>query len=51
LQGDGEEDVGSYWMNFGNEMILTYEEKALDRTMWRAHFGRFSGPVVRQTAK
>jgi hypothetical protein len=26
-------------------------EKALDRTMWRAHFGRGFGPVVRQTAK
>ena len=28
------------------------KEEALDRTMWRAHFGRgFGGPVVRQTAK
>jgi hypothetical protein len=26
-------------------------EKALDRTMWRARFGRGFGPVVRQTAK
>jgi hypothetical protein len=26
-------------------------EKALDRTMWRARFGRGLGPVVRQTAK
>jgi hypothetical protein len=25
--------------------------KALDRTMWRAHFGRGFGPVVRQTTK
>jgi hypothetical protein len=25
------------------------KEKALDRTMWRAHFGRGFGPVVRQT--
>ena len=25
--------------------------KALDRTMWRARFGRGFGPVVRQTAK
>jgi hypothetical protein len=24
---------------------------ALDRTMWRANFGRVFGPVVRQTAK
>jgi hypothetical protein len=27
------------------------KEEALDRTMWRAHFGRDFGPVVRQTAK
>jgi hypothetical protein len=27
------------------------EEEALDRTMWRARFGRGLGPVVRQTAK
>jgi hypothetical protein len=26
-------------------------EKALDRTMWTAGFGRDFGPVVRQTAK
>jgi len=27
------------------------EEEALDRTMWRARFGRDFGPVVRQTTK
>ena len=27
------------------------KEKALDRTVWRARFGRGFGPVVRQTAK
>ena len=27
------------------------KEEALDRTMWRARFGRGLGPVVRQTAK
>jgi hypothetical protein len=27
------------------------QEEALDRTMWRARFGRGLGPVVRQTAK
>jgi len=27
------------------------KEKALDRTMWRARFGRGYGPVVKQTAK
>jgi hypothetical protein len=27
------------------------KEEALDHTMWRAHFGRDFGPVVRQTAK
>jgi hypothetical protein len=27
------------------------KEEALDRTMWRARFGRGIGPVVRQTTK
>jgi hypothetical protein len=27
------------------------KEESLDRTMWRAGFGRSFGPVVRQTAK
>jgi hypothetical protein len=27
------------------------KEKALDRTIWRDHFGRIFGPVVRQTVK
>jgi len=27
------------------------KEEALDRTMWRAYFGRGFGPVLRQTAK
>ena len=27
------------------------KEEALDRTMWRARFGRDFGPVVRQTTK
>jgi hypothetical protein len=27
------------------------KEEALDRTVWRAGFGRSFGPVVRQTAK
>jgi hypothetical protein len=27
------------------------KEEALDRTMWRARFGRGFGPVVKQTAK
>ena len=27
------------------------EEEALDRTVWRARFGRGFGPVVRQTAE
>jgi hypothetical protein len=27
------------------------KEEALDRTMWRARFGRGFGPVVRQTKK
>jgi hypothetical protein len=28
-----------------------FKEEALDRTMWRARFGRGFGPVVRQTTK
>jgi hypothetical protein len=28
-----------------------FKEEAVDRTMWRARFGRGFGPVVRQTAK
>jgi hypothetical protein len=27
------------------------KEKAVDRTMWRARFGKGFGPVVRQTNK
>jgi hypothetical protein len=27
------------------------KEEALDRTMWRARFGRSFGPLVRQTTK
>ena len=27
------------------------KEEALDRTMWRAQFGRGFGPVVRQSTK
>jgi hypothetical protein len=27
------------------------KEEVVDRTVWRAHFGREFGPVVRQTAK
>jgi len=27
------------------------KEEALDRTMWRARFGRGFGPVIRQTTK
>jgi len=28
-----------------------FKEEALDRTMWRARFGRGFGPLVRQTTK
>jgi hypothetical protein len=28
-----------------------FKEKALDRTMWRARFGRGLGPVARQTTE
>jgi hypothetical protein len=27
------------------------KEEALDRTLWRTHFGRGYGPVARQTAE
>jgi hypothetical protein len=27
------------------------KEEALDHTMWRAHFGKGFGPVVRETTK
>ena len=27
------------------------KEEALDRTMWRARFGRGFGPIVRETTK
>jgi hypothetical protein len=30
---------------------LHLNEKAVDRTMWIAHFGRGFGPAVRKTAK
>ena len=30
---------------------LQLKEEALDRTMWRARFGRGFGPVVRETTK
>ena len=31
--------------------MIHLKEEALDRTMWRAFFGRGDGPVVRQTTK
>jgi hypothetical protein len=35
----------------GRTGLSHLKEEALDRTMWRAYFGRGFGPVVRQTAK
>jgi len=36
--------------NFKERRGYSYlKEEALDRTMWRAHFGRDFGPVVRRT--
>jgi hypothetical protein len=35
----------------GRRGYSNLKEEALDRTMWRAGFGRGFGPVVRQTAK
>jgi hypothetical protein len=35
----------------GKKGYLHLKEEALDRTVWRAGFGRGFGPVVRQTAK
>jgi hypothetical protein len=46
--------------NFVSELLYIYiyiyilflkKEEALDRTMWRARFGRDFGAVVRQTTK
>ena len=41
LLGDRQKTTG-YWK---------LKEKAPDRTVWRTHFGRGCGPVVRQTAE
>ena len=35
----------------GRRGYFHLKEEALDRTMWRARFGRGFGPVVRQTTK
>jgi hypothetical protein len=35
----------------GRRGYFHLKEEALDRTMWRARFGRGFGPVVRQTAE
>jgi hypothetical protein len=42
--------VGSYWMTL-RKGYSHLKEEALDRTMWRARFGRGFGPVVKQTTK
>jgi hypothetical protein len=36
-------------LNDLKEKILEFEKEALDRSLWRTHFGRGYGPVVRQT--
>jgi hypothetical protein len=33
------------------EKRLKLKEEALDRTLWKTHFGRGYGPVVRQTTE
>jgi hypothetical protein len=48
-QQDEEEDVGSCWMTLRKGEDTLLKEEALDRTIWRAGFGRGFGPVVRQT--
>jgi hypothetical protein len=35
--------------DFKERRGYSFEGEALDRTMWRARFGRGFGPVVRQT--
>jgi len=51
-QEEEEEDVRSYWMTLRTgEDILHLKEEALDRTMWRHHFGGGFGPVVRQNTE
>jgi hypothetical protein len=39
---DDHKETRGYWK---------LKEEALDRTMWRTHFGRRYGPVVRQTTE
>jgi hypothetical protein len=39
---DDLKEKGRYWK---------LKEEALDRTLWRTHFGRGYGPVVRQTTE
>jgi hypothetical protein len=50
VKEEEEGDVGSYLMAFSRG-YSHLKEVALDRTVWRAGFGRGFGPVVRQTAK
>jgi hypothetical protein len=51
-QEDEEEDVGKLLDDLKERRGYSHmKEEALDRTIWRARFGRDSGPVVRQTAK
>jgi hypothetical protein len=52
LTGRQVKDVESYWMTFRKKRGFAHlKEEALDRTVWRAHFGRGFGPVVRHTTK
>jgi len=48
-RGRGLRELLDYLKERGGYSYL--KEEALDRTMWRARFGRDFGPVVRQTNK
>jgi hypothetical protein len=39
---DDDKEITGYWK---------LKEEALDHTLWRTHFGRGYGPVVRQTTE
>jgi hypothetical protein len=38
-------------MTLKKEWVLTLKEEALDPTLWRIGFGRYSGTVVRHTTE
>jgi len=47
----GEKEVTGRRGRRRRKLLDDLKEEALDRTMWKARFGRGFGPVVRQTTK